>query len=59
MESLLAALGAHVEERAGSRVAVALNGVANVFHRPHSSPHMDKGAVTSMRKFLTDAGVQP
>ena len=59
VEALLDSLGAQIEERAGSRVAVELNGVAAVFHRPYPRPEMDKGAVRSMRRFLTDAGVTP
>ena len=35
IESLIRALGGEVLERAGSRVAVKLNGVTAVFHRPH------------------------
>lgn len=59
VEALLKAVGAEVEERAGSRVAVVLNEVVAVFHRPHPRPEMDKGAVVAVRKFLTDAGVVP
>jgi len=53
------ALGGEVLERAGSRVAVVLNGVTAVFHRPHPAPTTKKGAVDAMRQFLTNAGVQP
>jgi hypothetical protein len=42
----------------GSRVAVELNGVPAVFHRPHPAKEMDPAAVRQMRKFLTDAGVE-
>jgi len=56
--ALLAALGAVIEEAEGSRVAVLLNGVAAVFHRPHPQKEMDKGAVVSLRRFLTEAGVK-
>jgi hypothetical protein len=59
VESLLRHLGAEITEGAGSRVRVALNGVRAVFHRPHPSPYVDKGAVKSTRKFLTEAGVTP
>lgn len=57
VEALLVALGPEVEEHEGSRVAVLLNGVAAVFHRPR--PEMDKGAVRSVKRFLSDAGVEP
>lgn len=59
IESLLESLGAEVEEGEGSRVRVALNGVRAVFHRPHPKPATDKGAVKSVRRFLSEAGVRP
>jgi hypothetical protein len=59
IESLFAACGAEVTEGEGSRVRVALNGVRAVFHRPHPKPETDKGAVVSVRRFLSEAGVKP
>ncbi|MFA5589515.1 MAG: type II toxin-antitoxin system HicA family toxin [Lysobacteraceae bacterium] len=59
VESLLAALGASFEEAEGSRVTVELFDSIRVFHRPHPRPDMDKGAVASIRKWLTDNGVVP
>ena len=59
VETMLIALGAIVEEAEGSRVAMMLNGVAAVFHRPHPRKETDKGAVKSMRRFLLEAGVNP
>lgn len=59
VESLLKTLGAILSERAGSRVAVLLNDRVAVFHRPHPSPNMDKGAVRDLRRFLENAGVMP
>lgn len=59
IEALLIALGAELSEGSGSRVRIALNGVRAVFHRPHPQPTTDKGAVKSMRRFLTEAGVKP
>jgi hypothetical protein len=59
IESLLAHLGAEMSEGEGSRVRIALNGVRAVFHRPHPQKETDKGAVRSMRRFLTEAGVRP
>ena len=56
---MLKALGAEISEGNGSRVRVALNGVRAVFHRPHPHKETDKGAIVSMRKFLTEAGVKP
>ncbi len=58
IESLLAAVGAEISEGRGSRVRIALNGVRAVFHRPHPQKETDKGAVVSMRRFLTEAGVK-
>jgi hypothetical protein len=57
--SLLVHLGAEVTEGEGSRVRIALNGVRAVFHRPHPRKETDKGAVRSMRRFLSEAGVRP
>lgn len=59
IEAMLAAAGADITEGADSRVRIALNGLRAVFHRPHPQKETDKGAVKSMRRFLTDAGVTP
>ncbi len=59
IEALLKNLGAEITEGSGSRVRIALNGRRAVFHRPHPSPETDKGAVKSMRRFLTEAGINP
>ncbi|MGY3265823.1 type II toxin-antitoxin system HicA family toxin [Lysobacter sp. HA35] len=59
IESLLAALGAEVEEREGSRVAIVWNDQVKVFHRPHPSPDTDKGAVVSVKKWLEEHKVKP
>jgi hypothetical protein len=59
IETLLGALGATLTEARGSRVAIELNGQEAVFHRPHPRPVTDRGAVVSMRRFLTQAGVTP
>lgn len=59
VETLLAACGAEITEGSGSRVRVALNGVRAVFHRPHPEKEMDKGAVKSVRRFLSEAEVKP
>jgi len=57
IESMLEAAGAERSEGAGSRVRIALNGVRAVFHWPHPKKETDKGAVKSMRRFLTEVGV--
>ena len=59
IEALFNALGADISEREGSRVAVVLFGEVKVFHRPHPSPHTDKGAVASVRRWLEQYGVKP
>ena len=59
IEALFAEMGAEISEREGSRVAVVLFGEVRVFHRPHPSPNTDKGAVTSIRKWLEQHGVEP
>ncbi len=59
VEALLEAFGAYIEERKGSRVAIELNDVVAVFHRPHPEKEIDKGAVASIRRFLKEAGIEP
>jgi hypothetical protein len=59
VERLFIALGAEVSEGRGSRVRVVLGGVRAVFHRPHPQRDTDKGALKSVRRFLSEAGVQP
>lgn len=59
IEALFAASGAEISEGQGSRVRVALNGVRAVFHRPHPQKETDKGAVKSVRRFLSEAEVKP
>lgn len=57
--AMMQELGAVIEEREGSRVAVFLFNQVKVMHRPHPSPNLDKGAVASMRKWFEDNGVTP
>jgi hypothetical protein len=59
IESMLKVLGADISEGRGSRVRIALGAVRAVFHRPHPRKETDKGALMSMRRFLTEAGVTP
>jgi hypothetical protein len=59
IEAMLRTLGAEISEGKGSRVRIALHGVRAVFHRPHPRKETDKGAVRSMRRFLTEARVTP
>ena len=57
IEGLIIALGGEISEGRGSRVRLYLNGVRAVFHRPHPKRVTDKGAVSSMRRFLSEAEV--
>ena len=59
IEALFAACGGEISEGQGSRVRIALNGVRAVFHRPHPQKETDKGAVKSVRRFLTEAEITP
>ncbi len=59
IESLLIGLGAEIDQAEGSRVRVFLFGEVRVFHRPHPSPHADKGAVAAIRRWLEANGVHP
>ncbi|GJD18631.1 HicA protein [Rivularia sp. IAM M-261] len=59
IENLFIALGADVTQGKGSRVRVKLNEVRAVFHEPHPEKEADKGAVKSVREFLSAAGIEP
>jgi hypothetical protein len=58
--ALLIELGAVIDtSRGGSRFGVVLFGEVRVFHKPHPSPNMDKGAVAALRDWLEQNGVMP
>jgi hypothetical protein len=59
IEAMLRYFGAEIAEGSGSRVRIALNGVRAVFHRRYPRKETDKGALKSVRRFLTEAGVTP
>ncbi len=59
IEKLFHALGAEISEGRGSRIRVALESVKAVFHRPHPQKETDKGALKSVRRFLSAAGFTP
>lgn len=59
IKKMLLALGAELSEGNGSRVRIVLKGVKAVFHRPHPRKETDKGAVVSMRRYLSTAGITP
>lgn len=58
IESLFVAVGAGVTEGSGSRVRVAIGEVRAVFHRPHPQRVTDRGALRSVRTFLSRAGIE-
>ena len=59
IEAMFFALGAEVSECEGSRVVVFLFNEVRVFQRPHPTPDIDKGAVSSIRKWFESHGVTP
>lgn len=59
IEALFLSLGAERDEGSGSRVRFHLNMIRATFHRPHPQKETDRGAIKSVRKFLTEAGVKP
>ncbi len=59
IEALFLSLGAERDEGRDSRTRFLLNGIRATFHRPHPQKETDRGAVKSVRKFLTEAGVRP
>jgi hypothetical protein len=59
VEKLFVALGAEISEGRGSRIRIYLNSVRAVFHRPHPRKETDKGALKSVRRFLSEANIKP
>jgi hypothetical protein len=59
IEALFKYLGAELIEREGSRIEVFLFNEVRVYHRPHPRPDTDKGAVSSIRKWLKENEVLP
>ena len=59
IESLLLACGAHIEERAGSRIGIELNGIPFHTHRPHPRSEAPKGTVEDVRRLLIAARIEP
>jgi hypothetical protein len=55
VEAMLRHFGAHVEERAGSRIAVAVNGRIAVFHRPHPRKEASRALLRDVRDFCLEA----
>ena len=59
IEKLLIAVDCDISEGRGSRVRFKKNSVFAIFHRPHPQKEADKGAVLSVRDFLTKIGEAP
>ena len=59
IEALFLSFGAERDEGSGSRIRFFLNGIRATFHRPHPQKETDRGAVKSVRKFLTEARIRP
>lgn len=57
--SLFTALDATIKQGKGSRIRITLNDRKAVFHEPHPERETNKGAVKSVREFLTNAGITP
>ncbi len=58
VERLVLALGGCVEERAGSRIALELNGVDFRYHRPHPRRELKRHLIRRLRVFFVEAGVE-
>ena len=60
VESLIRAVGGKIEQGNGSRVRFVIDGRVGRFHTPHKNGiNTDKGAVSSLRKYLTDCSITP
>lgn len=60
VESLIRAVGGKIEQGNGSRVRFVIDGRVGRFHTPHKNGiNTDKGAVSSLRKYLTDCDIAP
>jgi HicA toxin of bacterial toxin-antitoxin, len=56
---LFEALGATISQGRGSRIRILLNQQRAVFHEPHPERVTNKGAVKSVRDFLSNAEIGP
>jgi hypothetical protein len=59
IESLIAALGGTITERAGSRVKITLLGEQWHCHRPHPGKEAKRYQVEEARELLERAGIKP
>ena len=58
VEAMLTHFGALISERAGSRIAVSLNGRIAVFHRPHPQKEASRTMVRAVRAFCREAELE-
>ena len=59
IEALMKALGAKVQERAGSRVKIELRGEQWRAHRPHPGKEAKRYQVEEVREMLERLGIRP
>ncbi len=59
VESMLIHLGADVEERSGSRIAIELNDQVASVHRPHPQKEASRRTIRDVRDLLIRAGIEP
>jgi hypothetical protein len=60
VEALVKAAGGEVKQGNGSRVRFVIDGRVGRFHTPHKNgPNTDKGATSSLKKYLTDCDITP
>lgn len=59
IEALLLALGAEIDEGAGSRVAITLRDQRIHFHRPHPGKEARKYQVEGVRELLQRLEIKP
>jgi hypothetical protein len=59
IEKLFVALDCTIKEGRGSRVRIIKDDIFAVFHRPHPEKETNKGAIISVRDFLSKIGEKP
>ena len=57
VESVFQELGAEIEERQHSKIALKLNGHTVAFH--HAKHNLPKQEVQQIKKFIVDCGIDP
>ncbi len=60
VKALIEAAGGRIEQGRGSRVRFIIDGRVGRFHTPHKNgANTDKGAVSSLKKYLADCDITP